>query len=65
MEDPDIFRAAKLVIDQHGGDAGLRAGERADELFEHGDYDGAAIWRRILSAVGELQRGPREGEPVN
>jgi hypothetical protein len=26
---PDIFRAAKLLIEQHGPDAGLRAAERA------------------------------------
>jgi len=25
VSDPDIFRAAKLMIDQHGGDASLRA----------------------------------------
>jgi hypothetical protein len=34
--DPDIYRAAKLLIDQRGADAGLRAAERADELLEDG-----------------------------
>jgi hypothetical protein len=28
--DPDIYRAVKLLIDQHGEDAPLRAAERAD-----------------------------------
>lgn len=28
-DDPDICRAAKLLIDQHGADSGLRAVERA------------------------------------
>jgi len=28
--DPDIYRAANLLIDQHGVDVGLRAAERAD-----------------------------------
>jgi hypothetical protein len=28
--DPDIYRAAKLLIDQHGEDAPLRAAEWAD-----------------------------------
>jgi hypothetical protein len=37
MTDPDIFRAAKLLIDQHGEDAALRAAQRADELLEEGD----------------------------
>ena len=32
----DIYRAAKLLIDQHGEDAPIRAAERADELLEAG-----------------------------
>jgi len=63
--DPDIFRAAKLLIDQHGADAGLRAAERADQLLDAGDLIGAATCRRILKAIGERGRGRREGEPVN
>jgi hypothetical protein len=65
IHDPDIFRAAKLLIDQHGADAAIRAAQRADELLEAGDVDGAAVWRQILEAIGELQRGRREGEPLN
>jgi len=63
--DPDIFRAAKLLIDRHGENATLRAAERADQLLEAGDMIGAATWRRILKAIEELRRGPREGEPLN
>jgi hypothetical protein len=59
--DPDVFRAAKLLIDQHGEDAVLRAAQRADELLEEGDGDGSAVRRRILAAVEELRRG----EPLN
>ncbi len=62
VNDPDIYRAAKLPIDQHGDDALLRAAHRADELLEVGDMIGAATWRRILTAVEELRRGRREGE---
>ncbi len=64
-DDPDIFRAAKLLINQDGAGAGLRAAERADELLERGDLDGAAVWRRILKAVEELGLGRREEEAVN
>ena len=32
ISNPDIYRAAKLLLDQHGEDAELRAAERADEL---------------------------------
>jgi hypothetical protein len=65
IDDPDIFRAAKLLIDQHGNDAPIRAAQRADELLEEGDVDGAVVWRRIIEAIDELKRGRREGEPLN
>jgi hypothetical protein len=65
ISDPDIYRAAKLVIDQRGGDAAIRAAERADELFEECDLDGSAVWRRILAAIEELQRERREDETLN
>jgi hypothetical protein len=65
IADPDIFRAAKLLIDQHGDDAPIRAAQRADELADEGDLDGAAVWRQILEAIGELTRGRRDGEAVN
>ncbi len=35
---------------------------RADAMLEAGDLDGYAVWRRMLRAVGELQRvGPGPG----
>jgi hypothetical protein len=37
----DIYRAAKLVIDQQGNDAGDFAARRADVLMEEGDAEGA------------------------
>ena len=51
IDEPDIFRAAKLLMDHHGDDAALRAARRADELLEEGDVDGSAVWGRILAAV--------------
>ena len=65
INDPDIFRAAKLLIDKHGNDAAIRAAQRADGLLTGGDMDGAAVWRRILEAIDELTRGRREGESLN
>jgi hypothetical protein len=64
ISDLDIYRAAKLLIDQHGEDAPIRAAQRADELLQDGDTEGAAIWRAIMSAIEELQRGRHEGEPA-
>ncbi len=65
ISDPDIYRAVKLVMDQHGEEAAMFAAGRADDLFEEGDIDGSAVWRQILAAIEELQRGPREDEAVN
>jgi hypothetical protein len=65
MHDPDIWQAAMLLMDQHGQGAALRAAQRADELMEEGDMDGAAIWRRITRAIEELRRERREGERFN
>ena len=61
----DIFRAAKLVIDNHGEDASLYAAARTAVLAGEGDAEGAAIWRQIAAAVEELQRKRRSGEAVN
>ena len=52
--DLDIYRSAKLLIDQHGDEAPIHAAMRADDLLDRGDLDGAAVWRRIVSAVNEL-----------
>jgi hypothetical protein len=65
IDDPDIFRAARLLIDQHCEDAALRAARRANELLEEGDLDGSATWQRILVAIGELQRRRRGDESLN
>jgi hypothetical protein len=63
--DPDIFHAAKLLIDQYGADASLEATEQADWLLERGDMEGAVLWRWIFAATEELKRGRREGERLN
>ncbi len=54
--DLDIYRSAKLLIDQHGEDAARHAAMRADALLEGGDMEGKTVWLRILSAVKELQQ---------
>ena len=52
----DIYRSAKLLIDQHGDEASIHAAMRADALHEKGDLDGYAGWRRIIRAIDELLR---------
>ncbi len=55
IPDLDIFRAASLLVKQHGDDAPIEAAMRADAMFEASDPDGYGVWRRILRAVEELQ----------
>ncbi len=47
----DIYRAAKLYIDQHGELASFEAGMQADALLEAGDMEGSATWRKIVKAI--------------
>jgi len=63
--DPDIYQAARLLIDRHGAKAAAVASERADMRLEEGDLDAAVTWKRILAAIEELQRDRREDEAIN
>ncbi len=62
----DIYRSAKLMIDQHGEGAAIEAAMKADAMLDKGDLDGCAVWKRILKAVEELQGpAPEPGEAVH
>ena len=63
----DIYRSAKLLIDQHGEDAPIFAAMQADKCLEAGDLDGKAVWMRVIRAIEELQdrRPPAVGQPVH
>ncbi len=62
----DIFRSAAVLIREHGAGAALEAAQRADAMLEKGDMEGAAVWKRIVRAVEELQRRERhEGEAAH
>ena len=55
----DIYRTARLLIEQHGDEAPIHAAMRADAMLEAGDLDGQAVWKRIIRAIKDLQdRGP-------
>jgi hypothetical protein len=55
MDDRDIWRSAKVLIDQHGDDAAIHAAMRADELLDDGDMESAATWRRVIQAIKDLE----------
>jgi hypothetical protein len=42
------------MLKRYGDKAADESAARADELAAAGDEDGAATWRRITNAVGEL-----------
>ena len=63
VDDIDIYRAAKLLIDKHGGDADVIAIKRATKMLDDGDVDGYAVWKRIVNAIKDMkQETPRPGE---
>ena len=63
IPDLDMYRAANLLVKQHGAEATIHAAMNADAMLDKGDLDGAAVWRRIVQAIEELQRArPWPGE---
>jgi hypothetical protein len=58
ISDIDVYRAANLMIRQHGDDAELRAAQRVDLMLERGDRDGQLVWQRIMRAIVELNAPP-------
>ncbi len=54
VDDIDIYRTAKLFVDQHGDKAAFHAAMRADAMLDKGDLDGYAVSKRIVRAVREL-----------
>jgi len=55
IPDLDIYRAANVLVKHHGQDAPIEAAMRADAMLDKGDLDGAAVWRRIVAVINELQ----------
>lgn len=55
MDQADIYRSAKLYIDQYGVDASVHAAMKADEMMRAGDLEGYAVWMQIGRAIEKLQ----------
>lgn len=60
----DIYRSAKLLIDQHGEYAPIFAAMRVDELFAAGDLEGSWVRRSVLRAIKVLTE-ERAGETLH
>ena len=50
----DIWRVANLMLKRYGDQAEVESAIRTQELAANGDSAGAAVWRRITDAIGEL-----------
>ena len=62
ISDPDIWRAANLLIQRHGADAEIEAAKSADQMLGRADLDGHAVWKQITRAIVALQ-APADGPP--
>ena len=63
VDDIDVFRAATVLIKEHGHDAQRVAIKGAIKRLDAGDVDGYAVWKRIVDAIKDTQREtPRPGE---
>ena len=56
----DIYRSAALLIEKHGEDAIIEAAMKADAMLERDDLDGQRVWKAIVKAIEDIQRGERE-----
>ena len=52
--DLDVCRSAKLLVDQHGDGAPLRAAVKAERFCKAGDGEGVAVWMRVLKEAEKL-----------
>jgi hypothetical protein len=51
----DIWRAACLMLWWYGDTAEAESLRRAEELAADRDKAGVGVWRRIISAIGQLE----------
>ena len=64
-EEIDLYRAAKVVIDQHGDEAAIYAAMRADEFIEKGDIIAASMWKLIVARIEELSVVDAENDTLH
>jgi hypothetical protein len=61
--DPNIYRAAGLLIWCHGANANIEAARIADTMRGFSDRDGQAFWLKVRQAITELEAQPAERDP--
>jgi hypothetical protein len=51
----DIWRVAALMLKRYCNNAEAESAKRVDQLAEHGDDAGVAVWMRIIDAIGQIE----------
>ena len=54
--DDEIARIARLWLERHGDQAVPLARDMVVELKQFGDLNGADLWLRVISAIGEMRK---------
>jgi hypothetical protein len=62
-DDPNIYRAADLLIWCHGTNANIEASRIADAMRGFGDRDEHAFWITVGQAIIELEAPSRPSQP--
>lgn len=65
IPDPDVYQAARLLIEQDGEAAADTARQRASGFLSKHDHVGYQAWQMIASAIEEWQRKPDSDERLN
>jgi hypothetical protein len=52
----DIWRVATLMLKRYGDAALAQSAKRSENLATDGDAVGAAIWHRVIDAIGQLTK---------
>ena len=58
LSDVDIYRAAHLMMHEHGDGAELEAATQADRMFRRGDQSELLTWFRIWRTIAVMRQAP-------
>lgn len=61
----EIRSFAAFIAAKHGAEAPKVAAQRAQLLIVQGDYQGAAVWRRVEAAVVAVLASPARGRDTS
>ena len=66
MHTLDPYRAATILLHEHGKDALAIAAERMLDMRLASDQEGEAVWRQVFNAIQDLKAlRPGKGQAVH